>query len=355
LARTLLTNVRGAAAGRDLKPLAGGLSGTVEFLRQSLRPGGVMLVGEPYWRQEPADQATVKGCHAGSKDDLLPLPGTNPTGWAQPHPGRPDRTGVPICGYAAKMARELLAPVETGSGAVLARERVLPLSAPLAGLFPEGALRRGSTVVVGRGAFPGTTSLALALLSGPCAGGSWCAVVGVPDLGLVAAAQLGLDLERLAVVPCPGPRWAVVTAALLEGFDMVLLRPGGHVSGSDARKLEARARERGSVLAVMGDGWPGTADVRLAIVAGCWRGIEDGPGYLWGREVDVVSSGRGAATRQRRARTWLGGPLPEPVAAGLPVLGPDDAVAAGTGRRQATAGTGRQATTSTVLDVDIAG
>jgi hypothetical protein len=146
----------------------------------------------------------------------------------------------------------------------------------------------------------------------------------------------------------------VVTAALLEGFDMVLLRPGGHVSGSDARKLEARARERGSVLAVMGDGWPGTADVRLAIVAGCWRGIKDGPGYLWGREVDVVSSGRGAATRQRRARTWLGGPLPEPVDAGLPVLGPGDAVAAGTGR-QAIAGTGRQATTSTVLDVDIAG
>ena len=165
------------------------------------------------------------------------------------------------------MARELLAPVETGFGAILARERTLPLCVPLAGLFPEGALRRGSTVVVGQGDFPGTTSLALALLSGPSAGGSWCAVVGAPDLGFVAAAQLGLDLERLAVVPWPGPKWAVVTAALLEGFDMVLLRPGGHVSSSDARKLEARARERGSVLAVMsdgmgdgmGDGWPGEA------------------------------------------------------------------------------------------------
>jgi hypothetical protein len=264
------------------------------------------------------------------------------------------------------MARELLAPVETGFGAILARERTLPLCAPLAGLFPEGALRRGSTVVVGQGAFPGTTSLALALLSGPSAGGSWCAVVGAPDLGLVAAAQLGLDLERLAVVPCPGPKWAVVTAALLEGFDMVLLRPGGHVSSSDARKLEARARERGSVLAVMSDGmgagWPGTADVRLGIVAGRWRGIEDGSGYLWGREVDLVSAGRGAATRQRRARTWLGGPLPEPVDAGHPVLGSGDVVAACAGRqaspgtgRQAIPGTGRQATAGTVLDVDIAG
>jgi hypothetical protein len=244
------------------------------------------------------------------------------------------------------MARELLAPVETGPGALFSRERTLPLSAALAGLFPEGALRRGSTVVVGQGAFPGTTSLALALLSGPCAGGSWCAVVGAPDLGLVAAAQLGLDLERLAVVPCPGPSWAVVTAALLEGFDMVLLRPVGHVSHSDARKLEARARERGSVLAVMGDGWPGTADMRLGIVAGRWRGIEDGPGYLWGREVDVVASGRGAATRQRRARTWLGGPLPEPIDAELALHGLGVAVAASTGR---------QATAGTVLDIDIAG
>ena len=206
-------------------------------------------------------------------------------------------------------------------------------------------------MVVGQGAFPGTTSLALALLSGPSAGGSWCAVVGAPDLGLVGAAQLGLDLERLAVVPWPGPKWAVVTAALLEGFDMVLLRPGGHVSNSDARKLEARARERGSVLAVMGDDWPGTADVRLGIVTGCWRGIEDGCGYLWGREVDVVASGRGAATRQRRARTWLGGPLPEPIDAELPVRGLGDTVAAGT-RRKPLAGTGREATAGTVLDVD---
>ncbi len=228
--------------------------------------------------------------------------------------------------------------METGAGAVLARERTLPLSAPLAGLFPEGALRRGTTVVVGQGAFPGATSLALALLSGPCAGGSWCAVVGEPDLGLVAAAQLGLDLERLAVVPCPGPRWAVVTAALLEGFDVVLLRPVGHVSSSDARKLEARARERGSVLAVMGDGWPGQADMRLGIVAGCWRGIEDGRGYLWGREVDIVAAGRGAATRQRRARTWLGGPLPELVDGELSI-----------------ADAGGVVDDSTVLDVGIAG
>lgn len=40
-----------------------GMEGTVELLRRSLRPGGMMLVGEPYWRVEPPDQATIDGCH----------------------------------------------------------------------------------------------------------------------------------------------------------------------------------------------------------------------------------------------------------------------------------------------------
>ncbi|HXW79667.1 MAG TPA: hypothetical protein VEJ84_09210, partial [Acidimicrobiales bacterium] len=79
------------------------------------------------------------------------------------------------------------------ASAVLAQDCLLPLVAPLAGLFPEGGLRRGTTVLIGssspNSSSPGATSLALAMLSGPCTGGSWCAVVGAPDLGLVAAAQ----------------------------------------------------------------------------------------------------------------------------------------------------------------------
>ncbi|MHB9861553.1 SAM-dependent methyltransferase [Streptomyces sp. YIM S03343] len=51
-----------------------GVVGTIELLRRSLRPGGMLLIGEPYWRQEPQDQATLDACHATSKDDFLPLP-----------------------------------------------------------------------------------------------------------------------------------------------------------------------------------------------------------------------------------------------------------------------------------------
>lgn len=51
-----------------------GVDGTVELLRRSLAPGGMMLIGEPYWRLDPPDQATVEGCYMRSKDDLYGLP-----------------------------------------------------------------------------------------------------------------------------------------------------------------------------------------------------------------------------------------------------------------------------------------
>ncbi|MFE7032142.1 SAM-dependent methyltransferase [Streptomyces sp. NPDC057621] len=54
--------------------IGGGVAGTVELLRRSLAPGGTMLIGEPYWRREPPDRATVEGCHAGSRDDYRSLP-----------------------------------------------------------------------------------------------------------------------------------------------------------------------------------------------------------------------------------------------------------------------------------------
>jgi hypothetical protein len=49
--------------------------GSGELLRRSLAPGGLMPIGEPYWRREPPDQATVEGCFGKSEYDWLPLPG----------------------------------------------------------------------------------------------------------------------------------------------------------------------------------------------------------------------------------------------------------------------------------------
>ncbi|MDQ1288742.1 MAG: hypothetical protein QG622_2308 [Actinomycetota bacterium] len=41
--------------------IGGGLTGTIALLERSLRPGGTVLVGEPYWRTPPTPEI-VKGC-----------------------------------------------------------------------------------------------------------------------------------------------------------------------------------------------------------------------------------------------------------------------------------------------------
>ncbi len=68
------SELAGIAACIGATWIGGGLPGTVDLLRQSLQPGGVLLIGEPYWRRDPPDQASVEGCDVACKDDFLPLP-----------------------------------------------------------------------------------------------------------------------------------------------------------------------------------------------------------------------------------------------------------------------------------------
>src|SRR5690606_36274173 len=129
----------------------------------------------------------------------------------------------------------------------LADEHVHPVLPALAGLLPwAGGLARGVTVGC---AGPGATSLALALAAEATRAGAWAASVGLPDLGLVAADGLGIDLHRFAMVEPPPPgRWAEVVGALVGAVDLVLLAPAHRVRPGDARRLAARARERGTTL-----------------------------------------------------------------------------------------------------------
>lgn len=54
--------------------IAGGVSGTLALLEKSLKPGGIILIGEPYWRQQPADDEIASACGASSVADFLTLP-----------------------------------------------------------------------------------------------------------------------------------------------------------------------------------------------------------------------------------------------------------------------------------------
>lgn len=54
--------------------IGGGVAGTIALLARSLRPGGVVLIGEPYWRQLPPTEDVAQGCLAGAISDFLMLP-----------------------------------------------------------------------------------------------------------------------------------------------------------------------------------------------------------------------------------------------------------------------------------------
>jgi SAM-dependent methyltransferase len=64
----------GVAACVGATWIGGGVAGTVALLARSLRPGGIILVGEPYWRQVPPTEDAARGCLATSISDFLLLP-----------------------------------------------------------------------------------------------------------------------------------------------------------------------------------------------------------------------------------------------------------------------------------------
>jgi hypothetical protein len=209
----------------------------------------------------------------------------------------------PTIGVGVTELRELAGKV---APVVLAGEQLLVVDDLVAPLLPAGALRRGTVVSVEGAAGSGATSLLFRLVAGASRAGSWVAMVGMQDLGVVAAAEAGIDLSRCAVVPEPGGNWPMVTAALLDAIDVVVLRPSTRVRPQDARRLATRARDRGGVLIAAGGGpppnygWPEGADIRLRAERSRWVGLSDGHGFLRERVVDVVAGGRGAAARQRR-------------------------------------------------------
>ncbi len=195
----------------------------------------------------------------------------------------------------------------------------LPVHPALAEVLPSG-LRRGSTVAVS-----GSISLLLATLGAASAGGAWCALVGFPRISAEAAAEYGIDLSRLAIIPAPGTSWTTAVGALLDALDVVAARPPRLAPG-DVRRLAARARTREAVLMPFLDRrsgeWPG-ADVRLRADAGQWSGIGEGTGRLRSRRVEVHADGRGQAARPRSVTLWLpgdgGGVAPAETAHSTPV------------------------------------
>jgi SAM-dependent methyltransferase len=55
--------------------IGGGSTGTVDLLERSLRPGGMVLIGEIFWRVEPPDEATAQLVLGPNPHEVRSLPG----------------------------------------------------------------------------------------------------------------------------------------------------------------------------------------------------------------------------------------------------------------------------------------
>ncbi|WP_419993725.1 hypothetical protein [Streptomyces boninensis] len=177
-----------------------------------------------------------------------------------------------------------------------------PVTSGLESLLPGGRLRPGSAVSVGR-----DLPLLLALAAPAAAeAGAW-AVIGLPQLGVLAAESMGLDVGTGLWVDKPGPRWPDVVATLAEAVPVLLLGPLGPAPDRLARRLAAVLRRTGTVLLTTGP-WEG-AGLRMAVTASRWEGVGAGHGLLRARRVQVTATGRGAAGgAPRTAQLWLPGP-----------------------------------------------
>ncbi len=201
--------------------------------------------------------------------------------------------------FAFSSSRPRLADdlVATLRPVTLAKSRIVPLAEPWTSLVPGGGLRRGSTVLVHAQPGLGGLSVALSLLSGASSQGHWSAVVGVDDPGVVAMSDLGVDLRRVLFVPRPRGAWAETASDLLDGVDLLIVRPPSRCAHAAARKLMDRVRERGTVLIVLtepGAPWPLPVDLSFHLTSSRWLMSS----RLDARYVTLRVGGRGEAARQ---------------------------------------------------------
>ncbi|SOX52388.1 hypothetical protein MAAFP003_1054 [Mycobacterium ahvazicum] len=194
-------------------------------------------------------------------------------------------------------------PAARPDGLLPESESGLPVPQWLAEALPT-QLPKGTVAVLS-----GARSLLLSMVAAVTAAGGNAAIVGQPDIGLLAAVEMGADLSRLAVIPDPGTDPVEVAAVLIDGMDLVVLGLGGRrVPLTRARAVVARARLKGCTLLVTDGDWQGAPTRLQARVSGyeITAGHRDAPVCGFGRisgvrlQVSGVCAGRRVTGRRTR-------------------------------------------------------
>ncbi len=187
----------------------------------------------------------------------------------------------------------------------------LPVSPDLHAMFPEGGLVRGRTVLCGGDA---AVALALRIVSQPTQAGSWLGVVGVHNIGVQAASEQGVALQRVVFVQPATSRaeWVSTVAAAADGFDVLMLEVPHGITVADARRVQTRIQSRRNALVLIGATQKLALqsvfqpDVVMDTTTTQWNGIERGSGHVQSREVCVTVSGRRVPKAQQYSLRFVG-------------------------------------------------
>lgn len=178
-----------------------------------------------------------------------------------------DKGGVVNQAQKLAQARSVLAQAETRAGLSVSTHA----STAYGWTVPE--CLRTCLPVLGYGALAirGSAALMLSLAGHASKEGAWVASVGMPWLGWGAGSHYGLDLSHVAHIPQVRGRGHDVVAALIDGFDIVLVGPIG-LTDRDQQSLSRRARSR--AVSLLSDDWAGAPCLQAE--------VHPGAGYLAG-------------------------------------------------------------------------
>ena len=176
----------------------------------------------------------------------------------------PELTGTHSSGIetGAQFAQRVSARAEAGFGPI-------PVAPALASLLPSSGLERGGVYACSGDA---PMSLLFSLVATATSVGSWLAFVDVPRVGLMAAHEYGMALQRVMFVNSGGhtQSYAQVVGALVDGVDLVVVSSPA-CSAAEARRIVARAKASGSVLIILGRAGQFSPDVVLSSSTTEWH------------------------------------------------------------------------------------
>jgi hypothetical protein len=176
----------------------------------------------------------------------------------------PELTGTHSSGIetGAQFAQRVSARAEAGFGPI-------PVASALASLLPSSGLERGGVYACAGDA---PMSLLFSLVATATSVGSWLAFVDVPRVGLMAAHEYGMALQRVMCVNSGGhtQSYAQVVGALVDGVDLVVVSSPA-CSAAEARRIVARAKASGSVLIILGRAGQFSPDVVLSSSTTEWH------------------------------------------------------------------------------------